>query len=131
MRKRILVVEDHGDARQMLSIALNKVGLQVLAAAGGASALAMVREHRPHLVLLDIGLADGLDGLAVREKIRADGANRTTQVLIMSGRKDKASMDEAQRVGANAYLVKPFRLSRLLELVSGDPLPSFTLVMDA
>lgn len=122
-RKKIVVLEDHNDARQMLGIALTKMGFEVFSASRGGAGLALVREHQPFMVLLDITLDDALDGLAVCEKIKESAAGKSTRVVIMSGRKEQAVWDEAKRVGASAFLVKPFRLSRLLEIASAERLP--------
>lgn len=130
--RKILIVEDHNDARQMLSIALGRMGFEVLAAAGGSSALQLVREKNPTIVLLDIGLADAVDGLTVCETLCALAPPLRPYVVITSGRKDQTAFDLARRAGANAYLVKPFRLSRLVQLISADPLrrDTFFLEMD-
>ena len=118
-----MVVEDHENARQMLVIALTKMGFEVISASRGSTALALVREHRPFMVLLDISLEDAVDGLAVCEKIKESVVSKSTRVVIMSGHKEQAVLDQAQRVGASAFLVKPFRLSRLLEIASAERLP--------
>jgi len=102
----------------MLTYTLGKLGFEVLSTTSGAGALTVVREKKPAVVLLDIGLSDGQTGLQVCEKIKAGKKEDAPYVIVASGRKDKETVDEAQQRGANAYLVKPFRLSRLVDIIS-------------
>lgn len=118
---KILIIEDHNEARKMLTLALRKLGFDVTGAASAAAGLLAVREHKPAVVVLDIGLSDGQNGLLVCEKIKGSKEGTAPYVIITSAHEDKEIVAEAQRLGANAYLVKPFRLSRLLEIVAGAP----------
>jgi PleD family two-component response regulator len=114
--KKILIVEDHEMARRMLAIALQRTAHEVHEATNGTMALKIVKEHSPAVVLLDIVLADEMDGFDVCEQIKTNPASQSTFVILTSGMDDQASFDKAKRVGANAYLVKPFRLSRLIDI---------------
>ena len=128
--KKILIVEDHVDARHMLTLALRKLGFEVHGTASSAAALKAVQEKKPDVVLLDIGLADGPNGLLVCEKIKAENAPGSPYVVVTSGHKSKEIVQEAQRLGANAYLVKPFRLSRLLEIVAAADVTSKDFIVE-
>lgn len=128
--KKILIVEDHNDARHMLTVALRKLGFEVHGTASSMAALKAVREKKPDIVLLDIGLADGQSGLLVCEKIKAKNASVSPYVIITSGHKSKDIVQEAQRLGADAYLVKPFRLSRLLEIITAADVTSKDFIVE-
>ena len=117
MNKKLLIVEDQPEALKMLRIALSGTDFQLLTADHGALALQIVKADRPAVVLLDIRLPGNLDGYLVCEAIKGDPDTRSTYVILTSGLADQKNIDEGRRVGADAYFVKPFRLSRLTEVV--------------
>ena len=127
---KILIVEDHVDARRLLTLALERAGFEVLQTGLAGSALRMVKQSAPDAVLLDARLSEGLDGFQVCERIKADGASKKTFVVLISGLSDEASFERARRAGANAFLVKPFRLSRLIEILSDTPKWGRTFLID-
>lgn len=111
---KVLIVDDHSDIRRLLAITLGK-DYELLEAEDGASALDIVRRHRPRVVLLDVMMPGEIDGLQVLEKIKNDPLNRGTLVAMVTARGQAADGDEARKRGADAYFVKPFSP---LELVS-------------
>src|ERR1700737_4552851 len=75
--------------------------------ARGAAALALVRERRPRLVVLDVEMP-GLDGIAVTEQIRADPELVGTLVILLTGNAHPEHVDAGIAAGADAYVTKPF-----------------------
>jgi CheY-like chemotaxis protein len=128
--KKILIVDDQDDARKMLSIALRRPTHKIVEAANGLAALKAVKDHRPIVVLLDIVMPGSLNGFQVCEWIKADVELKNTFVVLLSGLNDKKDFDEARRVGANAYMVKPFRLSRLIQIVIDHAKLADTFVLE-
>lgn len=84
----------------------------------GTSAVQAVRRVTPDIVLLDIGLPGAIDGIEVCRQIKSEAEGPPPFVIMMSGRKNHQDFVRARAAGANAYLVKPFKLSRLFDLVS-------------
>jgi CheY-like chemotaxis protein len=115
--KKVLIVEDQDDARKMISIALRRTTHKILEATNGVEALNAIRQHSPAVVLLDVVMPGAINGFQVCESIKADVELNKTFVIFLSGLNDKKDFDEARRVGANAYQVKPFRLARLIEII--------------
>ena len=115
--KKILIVEDQDDARKMISMALGRTSYQLLEAANGAEALKAARDHTPEVVILDVKMPGSINGFQVCEMIKTDAELSKTFVILASGLNDSKDFAEARRVGANAYLVKPFRLARLVEII--------------
>jgi two-component system KDP operon response regulator KdpE len=89
---------------------LRPAGFEVVTAANGADAIDAAAEYEPDLVILDIGLPD-MTGWDVLAALRASETNADTKVLVLSGYADVHT--EAQRLGADAALVKPFRNDEL------------------
>jgi len=110
MKERILVVEDDEGIIRVLRRALTYEGYTVDTAPDGETALNLVHEHQPDLVVLDLMLP-GMDGLEVCQRIRS----QSSMPIIMLTAKD-AIQDRILGLdaGADDYLVKPFDLEELL-----------------
>jgi DNA-binding response OmpR family regulator len=101
----------------MMNIALGE-DFDLLEAEDGLTALDMVRQHRPDVVLLDVMMPGGLDGLQVLEKIRADPRPKHTRVILVSAKGQVSDYDLGMQMGANAYFVKPFSPLQLLAAIN-------------
>lgn len=106
----ILVIDDEPQIRKLLSIALNSNDYKVREAVNAREGLAMLANHPPDLVLLDLGLPDE-SGHMVLEKLREW---YTKPVIILSVQSSEMDIVKALDNGANDYLVKPFRTGELL-----------------
>lgn len=115
---RILIVDDQPDLRELVRMTLEIDGHEVHEAADGASALQAVRQLAPQLVLLDVMMPGGMDGIAVCRTLRADPARRRTRIVMLSARGQKVDIEAGRAAGADAYLPKPFSPRQLLDVVS-------------
>lgn len=106
----VLVVDDEPHLRRTLSINLRARGFEVQTAADGRSALEVVDERLPDVVVLDLGLPD-LDGVEVLRRLRA---SCTVPVVVLSARHDSDDKVEALDAGADDYVTKPFGMDELL-----------------
>ena len=107
---RVLIVDDEPEIRRFLRASLKAYQYEVFEADSGVKALAAFSEHRPDLVILDLGLPD-LDGVDVTRRIRAQGE---IPVIILSVRDRELDKIEALNAGADDYLTKPFGVGELL-----------------
>lgn len=115
-RQLLLVADDDSDIRDFLTRALSKHGYQVLKASGGKEALALIREERPTLVLLDI-LMPGMDGVDICKTMRADVELAQIPVIFASALEQARLHAIADDSGATDYLTKPLTLGDLLNVV--------------
>jgi two-component system, cell cycle response regulator DivK len=113
MTKRILVVEDTEDNRQILRDLLTFAGFEFIEACDGASGVAMAREHRPDLVLMDLQLPV-LDGFAATRQIRADPTLAKMPIIAVTSFAMSGDQERAIESGCNAYVAKPFSPKALL-----------------
>ena len=113
---KVLVVEDHPDARALVRIYLLALGLEVVDVAEGRSAIRVLESLRPDLVCLDLMLPE-LSGFEVCEYMRARPALKDVPILVMSARAKPMDRAFAEEVGATAYLVKPFKRSEFSRAV--------------
>jgi DNA-binding response OmpR family regulator len=100
----IVVVEDDARIADLLDLYLRDAGYRPLLAASGERALELVREHRPVLAVVDVGLP-GIDGFEVCRRIRADGP---LPVLFLTARDAEADRVRGFELGGDDYVVKPF-----------------------
>jgi two-component system KDP operon response regulator KdpE len=107
---KVLLVDDDATLRRTLGIGLRAAGHEVLLVADGRSALQAVREDRPDLVVLDLGLPD-LSGVEVLRRLRGWS---TTPVVVLSARAESAEKVQALDLGADDYVTKPFGMDELL-----------------
>jgi DNA-binding response OmpR family regulator len=103
----VLVADDDDDILLLVTTRLRRDGFNVVSASSGDQALALVREHKPALAVLDIGMP-GLDGLEVLAEIRADESLRGTLVLLLTAKAQESDVRRGYESGADAYIKKPF-----------------------
>ena len=106
----ILVVEDDGTVRNLITTTLKSNEYRFLTAADGESAIAAASTRQPDIVLLDLGLPD-MDGVEVIHRIRSWSQ---MPVIVISARSEDADKIAALDAGADDYLTKPFSVAELL-----------------
>jgi two-component system, OmpR family, phosphate regulon response regulator PhoB len=114
--KKVLIVEDQEDIRDVIRITLELEDFELREATDGHDALRQAAQWRPHLILSDV-MMPGLDGLQLCQRIKADPALRRTPVLLLSARGQAADVQAGLQAGADAYLTKPYGPSQLLSAV--------------
>jgi PAS domain S-box-containing protein len=108
-----LVVDDEISARALVESCLASNGFSVTQASDGLEALAFVRKRVPDLIILDI-LMPGMSGYEVLRALRGDEKLASIPVVLLSLLNDESLGDRALKLGANAYLAKPFEESELV-----------------
>ena len=106
----ILVVEDDGTVRNLITTTLKSNEYRFLTAADGESAIAAASTRQPDIVLLDLGLPD-MDGVEVIHRIRSWSQ---MPIIVISGRSEDTDKIAALDAGADDYLTKPFSVAELL-----------------
>ena len=107
MTKNILVVDDEIGALTLIGIMLERGGFQVLKARDAESALAVLEEQTPDLIILDVMMPGKADGIDLCAMIRKRAETAETPILILSARGDAESVMRGMEAGANDYLPKP------------------------
>ncbi|MBK9925117.1 MAG: response regulator [Anaerolineales bacterium] len=108
--QRVLVVDDENAIRRYLRTALTAQGFTVYEATNGEEALTAVLNHRPDIIILDLGLPD-LDGIEVTRRLREWSQ---TPIIILSVREAENDKIAALDAGADDYLTKPFGTGELM-----------------
>ena len=106
----ILVVDDETQIRKLLVTGLSGYGHEVITAATSEQALTLVAQRKPDLVVLDINLGQGADGLETCRRLREWSR---VPIIMLSVRNDEATKVQALDAGADDYLTKPFGMEEL------------------
>ena len=114
--RRILVVDDNDDAREMLRVLLSMGGHEVIEARNGRDGIELAEAHGPDVALVDIGLPD-LDGYEVARRIRAGQAGVSMRLVAVTGYGQPEDRQHAFAAGFDAHLTKPILPAALAELV--------------
>jgi two-component system OmpR family response regulator/two-component system alkaline phosphatase synthesis response regulator PhoP len=112
----VLVVEDEANIRELVSLHLRLEHAVPVEAADGPAALALARERRFDLIVLDLMLP-GVDGLALCRAIRKGSPNQTTPILMLTARREESDKVLGLDSGADDYLAKPFGVRELMARV--------------
>jgi CheY-like chemotaxis protein len=112
----ILCADDDSDILALLALRLERAGFRVAQAADGEEALALARELRPSVAVLDV-MMPRLTGTEVLKALRDDPATRDLRVILLSARAQQSDFDRGLAAGADAYLAKPFQATELIDLV--------------
>jgi CheY-like chemotaxis protein len=106
--RRILIVDDEDDIREVAQVSLELVGqYEVLTAASGREGILRARDLRPDAILLDVMMPD-LDGPATLAELQADPATRDIPVLFLTAKTQSAERTRLAQLGAAGILTKPF-----------------------
>jgi two-component system, sensor histidine kinase and response regulator len=117
VKKRILVIDDAPDIRDLLQTVLEQEGYEVITAPDGRSALKQIMRTEPDLILLDLFMPI-MNGYEFIEQLRQrDQHNRSIPIMLLTAH--KLSQQEFERLGVVSYLQKPFRQKELLKKISG------------
>jgi two-component system OmpR family response regulator len=113
MSKRILVVDDEPNIREVICFALERAGMATTTARNGAEALRAVQQEAPSLVVLDIGMPE-LDGLDVCRQLRRSS---DVPILFLSARDEEIDRIVGFEIGGDDYVTKPFSPRELVARV--------------
>ena len=106
----LLIVDDEVGIVEEVRIFFEEEGFRVYAADSGGDGIVMVQQYKPDLLLIDIKLPDisGLKVLTAAKQISPE-----TKTIVITGYVDQALIDEAEKIGRDAFLQKPFALNVL------------------
>lgn len=112
----VLVIEDHPDQRDLLSIVLQREGYRVVTAANGVEALERLDKEQVQIALSDI-MMPKMDGFELINKIRSNPALKSIYVILITARIQEGDRVRGLDLGADDYITKPFSFSELLARV--------------
>jgi len=121
MSHTILVVDDSPTVVKFVSLSLKSQGFKILTASDGMDAIEKIstlpETEKVDLVITDLNMPN-LDGYSLIETLRQNVKHKETPIIILSSEDGYDDQERGMRVGANSYLVKPFKSSLLVEEVA-------------
>jgi len=119
VKPRLLLADDSATIRKVVELTFHDEGIDVTTAGDAQSAMERFVAVQPDIVLVDVGL-DGVSGYQICEMIKNDDATSHIPVLLLVGSFEPFDHDEAERVGADGFLTKPFHSIRELVVRVSD-----------
>jgi two-component system, cell cycle response regulator DivK len=116
MATTILIADDHDDNRELLQLLLVGAGYVVHEASDGSECLAIARNERPDLIVIDLSMPV-LDGWGVFRELKADERTRTIPCIAVTAHAE-LDRNEALDTGFSAYVSKPFSADELLKTIA-------------
>lgn len=117
MAKTIMIVDDSASLREVVTIALESGGYEVVQAVDGADALAKLQGGRVNLVICDVNMPV-MDGITFVKEAKKLDQYRFMPILMLTTESRESRKEEGQRAGAKAWVVKPFRPDQILNAVA-------------
>ena len=109
----VLVVDNLADVRGLINVLLTRRGYRVAEAEGGAEAVAEARRLVPDLILMDLKMPGGMDGVAAAQAIRGDVGLRGVPIVAVTADNTEYWRLKTREAGFSDYLVKPFEAGEL------------------
>lgn len=112
-KRKLLLADDSVTIQKVVNLTFAEEGIEVTTVSDGDAALEFLSRERPDLVMADVNMP-GASGYQICEAIRAHESTRTIPVVLLVGSFEPFDESEAERVGANAFMTKPFQSIRQL-----------------
>ena len=116
--KKILVVDDQPQVRELVAITFQIGDYQILFGENGQQALEIAETEHPDVILLDVVLyGSNLDGLEVCRRLKQNPATRDIPVILLTGGGQKSDLEAGKAAGADDYFTKPFSPMALMKKI--------------
>jgi CheY-like chemotaxis protein len=113
---KVMVIDDDSAITGLIEAVLNRDGYQVFIANSGGEGIAMAREVKPNLILMDITMPD-MDGYEATKQLKADPTLMSIPVIFLTGKSASEDGGRAFATGGLTYMRKPFSNQQLRDLV--------------
>lgn len=113
-QRTVLVVDDEPFICRSLTFVLRKENYHVLEARNGEEALAVIRQHKPDLVFLDV-MMPKLNGFQVTQQVRSDPTLDSVKIILLTAKGQESDREVGKTAGANDYMTKPFSPTKILD----------------
>lgn len=116
--RKILIVDDQPEVRELLEVTLNVYDYRLLFAENSSEAIALARAEGPDIILLDIMMPNSeFDGLEVCRRLKQDPLTANITVIMVTARGQQSDIEAGKAVGADDYFFKPFSPTALLNKI--------------
>jgi two-component system, OmpR family, response regulator MprA len=114
---KVLVIDDEENIIEFIRLGLRYEGFQVESASQGEQGVSAAQRINPDLIILDVMMPPGIDGLEVCRRLRSNPTTADMPILMLTAKDDVRDRIAGLRIGADDYLTKPFDFDELLERI--------------
>jgi len=115
-KKTILIVDDLGSLRHVLSFELNKKGFKILTAESGERGIQIATSEKTDLILLDV-MMPVMDGLQTCRRLKENAKTKNIPIIMLTAKSQRKDVLEGFQAGAMSYIVKPYKFEELYEKI--------------
>lgn len=115
--KKILIVDDQMEVRRLVEITLRVKDYQILQAESGEKAIEIAKAEKPELIIMDIMMPGGMDGLEATRILKNDSETKECTIIILTAKGQQADREAGLEAGADDYFSKPFSPLELIKKV--------------
>jgi CheY-like chemotaxis protein len=126
VKKKILIVEDNPDCRELLACYLRHMGYEPTEARNGHEAIRLAVATHPHLIFVDIGLPD-MNGVELTELLQQDFETSEIPVVVFTAWSPNVWKEKARKAGAAEYILKPASAEVIRKVIEDFARPPSTL----
>lgn len=115
--KKILIVDDQFEVRELVEVTLRVKDYRIFKAKSGEEAIKIVRDEKPDLIIMDVMMPGGMDGLEATRLLKNDPETRESTIIMLTAKGQQTDREKGFEAGADDYFVKPFSPLELIKKV--------------
>ena len=115
--KKILIVDDQLEVRDLVEVTLRAEDYQILKAEGGKEAVEIAKTERPDLIIMDIMMPGSWDGLEATRILKNDPKTKNCPIIMLTAKGQQEDVERGFKAGADDYFIKPFSPLDLMKKV--------------
>ena len=115
--KKILIVDDDAGIRELVNTTLRSDDYQIFQAENGEKAIEIARAEKPDLIIMDIAMPGGTEGIEATRILKNDPETKNCQIIMLTGRGQKGDREKSLDAGADDFFEKPFSPLALIKKV--------------
>ncbi len=115
--KKILIVDDQLEVRELVEVTLRSDDYQILQAESGEKAIELAKSEKPDLIIMDVMMPGGMDGLEATRTIKNDPETENCTIVMLTAKGQDSDREKGAAAGAADYFTKPFSPLELIRKV--------------
>ena len=115
--KKILIVDDQLEVRELVEVTMRVGDYQIFKAKSGEEAIEIVKAEKPDLIIMDIMMPGGMDGLEATRILKNDLETKDCKVIMLTAKGQQVDKEKGMEAGADDYFSKPFSPLELIKKV--------------
>ena len=115
--KKILIVDDQLEVRELVEATLRGDNYEIFQAESGEKAIEIAKKEKPDLIIMDVMMPGGMDGLEATRRIKNNPDTKDCKVIMLTAKGQETDKEKGYEVGADDYFIKPFSPFELIRKV--------------